>query len=208
MIVFPQGGVLRMSTPVTAGQMMVVTNLKSAHDAICRVVKVRAYAQSQSYVEIEFTNRQQGYWGVKFQGDTDEPAKTILPPAPVISTTVAMESESAPSVTAAAPPPAATKRPEPLAFPAPAKPVTPPSASQPPKGQSSFVSIGTQEEVQPAAAPTAAKTLRVERPVTPPPSLSMSDLLGDAAPVAPSRLAIGAGRSEPDQRHTKQRYAD
>ena len=79
MIVFPQGGVLRMSTPVTAGQMMVVTNLKIGHDAICRVVKVRAYAQSQSYVEIEFTNRQQGYWGVQFAGEDVEPAKPFAP---------------------------------------------------------------------------------------------------------------------------------
>ena len=42
LIVFPQGGVVRMSTEVTAGQMVVLTNLKSGHDAICRVVKVRA----------------------------------------------------------------------------------------------------------------------------------------------------------------------
>src|SRR5580698_9719477 len=85
MIVFPQGGVLRMSAPVTAGQMMVVTNLKSGHDAICRIVKVRAYAPSQSYVEIEFTNRQQGYWGVQFAGEEVEPARTFAPPPPLPS---------------------------------------------------------------------------------------------------------------------------
>src|SRR5271168_2383567 len=85
MIVFPQGGVVRMSTAVSAGQMVVLTNLKSGHDAICRIVKVRAYAQSQSYVELEFTNRQPGYWGVHFATDELEPAKTILPPPPIPS---------------------------------------------------------------------------------------------------------------------------
>ena len=195
MIVFPQGGVLRMSTPVTAGQMMVLTNLKSGHDAICRVVKVRAYAQSQSYVEVEFTNRQQGYWGVKFSGDTDEPAKMILPPAPVISSTVGMESENAAPQAPAAPPAPAAKQPEPAVSWAPAKAMMPPPVpvSEPRKKPSSFVSIGTQEDVQPAAAPTLPKPIWAERPVTPTPSLSMSDLLGDAAPAPPSRLAIGAG---------------
>src|SRR6202789_740168 len=88
MIVFPQGGVLRMSTAVTAGQMVVLTNLKTGHDAICRVIKVRAYAQTQSYVELEFTNRQPGYWGVHFAGDEVGPAKVFVPvppPAPIVA---------------------------------------------------------------------------------------------------------------------------
>ncbi len=72
MIVFPHGGVLRMSTTVSAGQVLILTNLKSRQDAICRVVKVRAYSNSASYVEVEFTHRQPGYWGVYFESDTLE----------------------------------------------------------------------------------------------------------------------------------------
>src|SRR5277367_3291338 len=82
MIVFPQGAVIRMSTAVSAGQMVVLTNLKTGHDAICRVIKVRAYAQTQSYVELEFTNRQPGYWGVHFSSDGVEPVKPFVPPPP------------------------------------------------------------------------------------------------------------------------------
>jgi hypothetical protein len=52
MIVFSHGGVLRMATPVNIGQMLVVTNLKTRQDAICRVVKVRNYSNSASYVEV------------------------------------------------------------------------------------------------------------------------------------------------------------
>src|SRR5579862_5789687 len=69
MIVFPQGGVVKMATAVVGGQMVVLTNLKTGHDAICRIVKVRPYAQLHSYVEIEFTHKQPGYWGVYFSGD-------------------------------------------------------------------------------------------------------------------------------------------
>jgi TonB family protein len=73
MIVFPHGGVVRMSTPLNVGQMLILTNLKTRQDAICRVVKVRNYSNSASYVEVEFTHRQPGYWGVYFESDTPEP---------------------------------------------------------------------------------------------------------------------------------------
>jgi TonB family protein len=208
MIVFPQGGVLRMSTPVTAGQMMVVTNLKTGHDAICRIVKVRAYAPSQSYVEIEFTNRQQGYWGVQFAGEEAEPAKALapLPPPPPISTTVRVEASNAiespakvmaPAPTSAVPvPPAAVKRSEPPpVFSAPVRPVGPPLSAQntqPSKAQSSFVGIGEQEEVQPAASTTSFKT-KQERTVAPAASLSIAELRGDGLLAAPISTSMGSG---------------
>jgi TonB family protein len=90
MIVFPQGGVLRMATPISPGQMAVLTNLKSGQDAICRVIKVRTYATGKSYVEIEFTNRQPGYWGVYFPSDSSGLAnKSLFPPtsAPSLAAT-------------------------------------------------------------------------------------------------------------------------
>ena len=81
MIVFPHGGVLRMSTSVNAGQMLVLTNLKSRQDAICRVVKVRSYSNSSSYVEVEFTHRQPGFWGVYFESDAIAAATPAATPA-------------------------------------------------------------------------------------------------------------------------------
>src|SRR5208282_6583842 len=74
MIIFPQGAVLKMITPVNSGQMLVLTNLKSRQDAICRVIKVRPNANLAAYVEVEFTNRQPGYWGVSFPSDGPAPA--------------------------------------------------------------------------------------------------------------------------------------
>jgi protein TonB len=185
MIVFPQGGVVRMSTAVTAGQMVVLTNLKSGHDAICRIVKVRAYAQSQSYVELEFTNRQPGYWGVHFATDELEPAKTILPPPPV------------PSVVPIAPEPAAEKsegKPAPQISWAPAASLQPPveRAAQPSKPESSFAPIGSREDVQPAASATLSKT-QSQRPVAPAAPLSMTELRGDAHVASPVHTSLGAG---------------
>jgi periplasmic protein TonB len=205
MIVFPQGGVVRMSAAVNAGQMLVLTNLKSGHDAICRVVKVRAYAQTQSYVELEFTNRQPGYWGVHFANDEIGPAKTILPPPPPAPVSMAHDTEtekaganSAPGVSwapAASMQSPAVKPPEPANHPSPAKLPGTPSQRAPQQGkqESSFVGIGSQEEVQPAAAATTTKK-KVERIPAPVAPLSMAELRGDVHAASPaSSTSLGAG---------------
>lgn len=172
MIVFPQGGVLKMSKGVSAGQVMVLTNLKSRQDSICRVLKVRAYAKAQSYVEVEFTSPQPGYWGVYFPTDGPEVARTAQPQpaaperrsvAPVAASTIQKSPEAAevkapeaswapaappvieeqqPVIHAEAPQPAVVHPPRPLA---PAK-----------LPESSFVSIGAKEEVLAAADATRA----------------------------------------------------
>jgi TonB family protein len=99
MIVFPLGGVLRMATPVSVGQAIVLTNLKSRQDAICRVLKVRMNPNMQAYVEIEFTHPQPGYWGVYFASDGPELAKRALAHAP------APPPIAIPSAAPSAPPP-------------------------------------------------------------------------------------------------------
>jgi len=146
MIVFPQGGVLKMATPVAAGQMMVVTNLKSGHDSICRVVKVRAYGAGQSYVEVEFTHRQPGYWGVYFPSDGSETTNQLspIPPAtlapPPVSTELKVEKRLSPEAASALP-----------SLP------KPPVAKSPGPADSVFAPIGSQEPVQPAASATSSR---------------------------------------------------
>ena len=97
MIVFPQGGVVRMNTAVNVGQMLVLTNQKTKQDAICRVVKVRANSNTQSYVEVEFTHRQAGYWGVHFSADDEDPSvvASTHTDSPVVSS-VSMKVEALP----------------------------------------------------------------------------------------------------------------
>lgn len=81
MIVFPLGGVLKMTTLVSLGQAIVLTNLKTRQDAICRVVKIRTNPNLHSYVEVEFSHPQPGYWGVRFPSDGPEPPKKPALPA-------------------------------------------------------------------------------------------------------------------------------
>lgn len=189
MIVFPQGGVVKMAAAVTVGQMVVLTNLKSGHDAICRVVKVRAYAKSQSYVELEFTNRQPGYWGVYFPSEKADaaPRPPVAPPAPD-SEIEKVAHSAAPIV---APPPPAVQPP-------PAKPAGVSSARSTHTGkpESSFVGIGSQEDVQPAASATGGrKKDSFAAPVAP---VSMAELRGDAHPASPVSLGAGVPGEEID----------
>lgn len=169
MIIFPQGGVLRMSTSVNTGQMLVLTNLKTKQDAICRVVKVRTFSNVQGYVEVEFTHAQPTYWGVHFPGDKSLATSKRLPAAaPAIPAAPAPpahpEAKSKPT-TDVSWPPAQTAPPTPPAVKPPAgdvakQPTTPATAQPkrfvaPPKPTSTFIGIGSQEEVQPAASATA-----------------------------------------------------
>jgi protein TonB len=197
MIVFPQGGVLRMTTAVSAGQAVVVTNLRSQQDAICRVMKVRAYGEKQSYVEIEFTHPQPRYWGVYFPSDGPEVARKGPTAPPALAAVQRAEPKveiharenAAPEISWA---PAPTSAPKPAggspSMPAPTQ-----------KRQSAFAQIESREEVQPAASSTAAtigdpfaaraKTRTAETakdnaaaeiPAAPPSSLSITELRGDA----------------------------
>ena len=202
MIVFPQGGVLRMTTPVNAGQMVVITNLKTRQDAICRVVKVRTNSSQQSYVEVEFTSRQPGYWGVNFP--SDGPSAAAYP-------------SHTPSASPAAPPPVASSVAPPVARPnsiAPAaKPfdttvsvsgvqpfIVPPALLKPaPKPESTFISIGSQEDVQVSASSTVTSKLAApvlepfgaprhvrEAPKSSSPVLDISALSASLDAVAPA----------------------
>jgi periplasmic protein TonB len=159
MIVFPQGAVIRMSTSVNVGQMLVVTNLKSRQDAICRVVKVRTFSNLQGYVEVEFTHKQPGYWNVYFpsegQAIANKPAQSaaVEPAAPAIKK---MPVPSASDISWAPAPSAnaITEKPaEAASFSTAIKPpVAAPQIVSSPRAEPSFISIGRQEQVQPAAS--------------------------------------------------------
>jgi TonB family protein len=158
MIVFPQGAVIRMSTSVNVGQMLVVTNLKSRQDAICRVVKVRTFSNLQGYVEVEFTHKQPGYWSVYFPSEgpatANKPAQPAAP-APAVPIVKQAPAASASDISwAPAPAPGVTeKTAEAMSFSPAMKPaVDDPQIDSPAKAEPSFISIGLQEQVQPAAS--------------------------------------------------------
>ncbi len=147
MIVFPNGGVVRMATVVSVGQMLVLTNQRTNQDAICRVVKVRAYSNTQAYVELEFTHRQVGYWGVHFPADDEEQ----LSAAPEAAQPAVEAAQKKPVVSSV------SVKVEPL-------PKVPAPAARP---DSAFAPIGSQEAVEPAAAQTEASAQVAHVPAPP-----------------------------------------
>jgi TonB family protein len=175
MIVFPHGGVLRMAIAVSVGQMLVITNQKTKQDAICRVVKVRAYSHTQAYVEVEFTHRQFGYWGVHFSSEDTEFAAAPPIAAPP-------EQPSAPPVESRKPDPPVVSsvavKVEDLARPVPLP------ASRP---ESAFIGIGSREDFQVAASTTSRLTApaatRRESVVPPPPAPLVAPPVSRPAPL-------------------------
>src|ERR1700675_3422696 len=195
MIVFPQGGVVRMSTSVSVGQMLVLTNLKSRQDAICRVVKVRTFSKLQGYVEVEFTHAQPGYWGVYFPSDGPAPqnkpgasalAASLLDQAPP----AAVKEKFAQDISWDPAPPQPTqpapKAPDASSAAKDSQPAVAPHARfvPSPKPTSTFVSIGSQEDVQVAASATAT------RKASPPAAAVKENAVQPAAPTsAPAQVA-------------------
>ncbi|HKV47595.1 MAG TPA: TonB family protein [Candidatus Acidoferrales bacterium] len=173
MIVFPHGGVVRMATTVGVGQMLVLTNLRTSQDAICRVVKVRAYSNSQAYVEVEFTHRQVGYWGVRFPADDEESFPTAAPP------TSSPEQDKKSVVSSV------TVRVEPL----------PKSPVAPARNESAFAPIGSQEEVQPPAAHTELRPRSV--PSAPAARFSTAAPVGNGARPAMTKVSASASPMTP-----------
>ncbi len=204
MIVFPQGAVLRMSTSVNVTQMLVLTNLKTKQDSICRVLKVRPNANHGSYVEVEFTHRQPGYWGVQFPSEESVGSNAIAPPPENLESHTTAPVSAVPMTR----PTTVTREAKPAAV-APTAPFAPPA-----KAESSFISIGSQEKVQEAASATAitkqlfpvkqrlesqtmasvAKNISVNDPLPAPPytplSVSMDDFRGDADSASAASVSV------------------
>jgi len=136
-----------MASGVNVAQMLVLTNLKSRQDAICRVVKVRNFSNTQSYVEVEFTQPQAKFWGVYFPSESGAgrrpPSASV--PRPSAKPTVAREnvgpSSDAPS----------TSAPKPVKAGAHSKEANPARVPSPPpsgKPASLFASIAPQQKPQ------------------------------------------------------------
>ena len=112
-IVFPQGAVIRLATVVAPGQMLVVTNRQSQQEILCTVLNVKNHPNVKGYVEIEFNQPMNGFWGVYFPQD-------------------ATKAPSANGQSAATAPPPQTKRPAPDADRVSTKPEAPPLAASSP----------------------------------------------------------------------------
>src|SRR5277367_2823550 len=101
-LVFGNGAVIRLGSPVSAGQLLFLTNEKTKKEVVCQVVKSKNYRSVSGYVELEFTEAVPGFWGMRFPGDRVVPAanqQTSVSPAARIP---AAPSATAPAASAPA----------------------------------------------------------------------------------------------------------
>jgi TonB family protein len=81
-LIFGNGAVIRLGSPVSPGQLLFLTNEKTKKEVVCQVVKSKNYRNVSGYVELEFTESVLGFWGMRF------PTDRIVPQASVSSATV------------------------------------------------------------------------------------------------------------------------
>jgi TonB family protein len=116
-LVFGSGAVIRLSSTLSAGQLLFLTNERTKKEVVCQVVKSKNYRNVSGYVELEFTEPAVGFWGMRFPGDRIGPSpqaapEAVRPPAgngtPTVSRPVPAKTEqrsasSVPSAVAAKP---------------------------------------------------------------------------------------------------------
>lgn len=65
-LVFRDGAVIRLAAPVSAGQLLFLTNKTSKVEVVCQVLRKRNMGTPLNYVELQFTEERPDYWGVAF----------------------------------------------------------------------------------------------------------------------------------------------
>lgn len=65
-LVFKDGAVIRLTAPVSVGQLLFLTNKKSKEEVVCQVLNKRSFQAAACYVELQFTEDRPNFWGVAF----------------------------------------------------------------------------------------------------------------------------------------------
>jgi periplasmic protein TonB len=81
-LVFPNGGVIRLSAAVAPGQLLFLTNQQTKREVVAQVTRKRNN-QPGYYVELEFTEPAPDFWGVQFPEAPAAVPATPDQPAPV-----------------------------------------------------------------------------------------------------------------------------
>lgn len=86
-LVFPDGAMIRLSAAVATGQLIFLTNIRTNVEMVCQVVGKRVYRPTNCYVELQFTEPLENFWGVTFP-----PAETAVQAAePQVESVVTAE---------------------------------------------------------------------------------------------------------------------
>ena len=179
-LIFSSGAVIRLGSPVSAGQLLFLTNEKTKKEVVCQVVKSKNYKSVSGYVELEFTESVVGFWGMRFPSDR-----------------IGAQAHAAP--TAASLPPAAKVNPmAPIA--APTKPVSPvvSAASKIPEvkpGQIQAAQIHAEVKAAPQPRPSEVPEASLTAPKPQSPSLQNAATPLAKKPDVPVSSAPGVSSS-------------
>ena len=69
-LVFEKGGVIRLTAALATGQLIFLTNEESKREVVAQVLRKRVYRPTECYVEFEFTEPADGFWGMEFSAAT------------------------------------------------------------------------------------------------------------------------------------------
>jgi TonB family protein len=70
-LVFKDGAVIQLSAAVTVGQLLFLTEKRSKKEVVCQVVHKRSHRPTSCFVELEFTEPEENFWGVSFPAQAD-----------------------------------------------------------------------------------------------------------------------------------------
>src|SRR5271157_3350671 len=169
-LVFSHGAVIRLASPLSAGQLIFLTNEKTKKEVVCQVITSKNYRSVTGYVELEFTEPAIGFWGMRFPSEHPVPAvpapavahgapHAAAPAVPVPPKAVPPPS-TAPAIAAK---PAAPVSPKP-AIPGPVKLVVPPPPPAPRPAvpiPPAPVNVVAAPLASPVIAPAAEQTVTV-----------------------------------------------
>jgi TonB family protein len=77
-VVFPDAAVISLTAAVVPGQLVFLTNKENNREVVCQVIRKRNNRPTSCYVELQFTEPQNDFWGVAFP-ETPEKTPTDSP---------------------------------------------------------------------------------------------------------------------------------
>jgi protein TonB len=83
-LVHSAGAVIRLASAVVPGQLLFLTNDKTKKEVVCQVVKSKSHGNVSGYVELQFTEAVQGFWGMGFPAERSAGSSATTRP-PVLS---------------------------------------------------------------------------------------------------------------------------
>jgi TonB family protein len=77
-LVFKDGAVIQLSAAIAVGQLLFLTDKRTKREVVCQVVHKRSHRPTSCYVELEFTEEVDNFWGVSFpdKEESDEIPRT------------------------------------------------------------------------------------------------------------------------------------